>query len=81
MLAYLFLSKVATLTQSNLLSAIYRYVHLCLITDQEHWHGSICWHSSIRGNSSIRAGIAIFARLQRLNVITIAVIITHERSW
>ena len=57
MLAYLFLSKVATLTQSNLLSAIFPYVHFGLTTGQEH-------------GIAVIAGIAIFARLWRLNVIT-----------
>ena len=32
MLEYLFLSKVATLTQSNSLSAIFPHVHFCLTT-------------------------------------------------
>ena len=53
MLAYLFLSKVASPTQSNSLSAIFfPYVHLCLTTGQEH------------------CGIAVFACLRRLNIIT-----------
>ena len=51
MLAYLLLSKVAGLTQSNLLSPIFPYVHFCLTTCQEHWYGSICWHINIRSSS------------------------------
>ena len=68
MLAYLFLSKVATLTQSNSLSAIFPYVHFCLTTGQKYWHSSIRWqqqyslataifagNNSIRWHSSIRS--------------------------
>ena len=39
--------KVATLSQSNSLSAIFLYVHFCLTTGQKHWHSSIFWHSSV----------------------------------
>ena len=45
MLAYLLLSKVATLTQSYSLSAIFLYVHLCLTTCQEHWFSIHCHYS------------------------------------
>ena len=41
MLAFLFLSKVATLTQSNSLSAIFPYVHFCPTAGQKQWHSSI----------------------------------------
>ena len=69
MLAYLFLSKVATLTQA-ILSAIFPYVHFSLTTAQENiciavfadiavfavFAGvAVCWHSSIRWHSNIRS--------------------------
>ena len=51
MLASLFLSKVATLTQSNILSAIFPYVHFYLATGEEHSRDRaspfvvyICWY-------------------------------------
>ena len=54
MLAYLFLSKVVTLKQSNSLSVIFPYVHFCLTTGHKHWHSSICWHSIIRSLSTFK---------------------------
>ena len=65
MLAYLFLSKIATLIQSNSLSAIFPYVHFCFTTGQEYWHNSILWQCI-----AIFAGIAVFVRLRHLNIIT-----------
>ena len=40
---HIFLSKVATRTQSNSLSATFQYVHFCITTG--HWHSIIFWHS------------------------------------
>ena len=54
MLAYLFLIKVAALTQSNSLSALFPYVNFSLTTGMEHWHSSICWLSSIRSLSTFK---------------------------
>ena len=57
MLAYLFLSKVTTITQSNSLSTIFPFVHFCLTNSQKHWQSKISW-------------LAVFARLRRLYDIT-----------
>ena len=38
MIAYLFLSNVASLTPNNSLAAIFLYLHFCLTTGLEHWH-------------------------------------------
>ena len=60
MLAYLFLSKVATLTQSNSFPAIFPYV-------QYHLTAGIAAFAGI----SVFASIAVIARLRRLDVMTI----------
>ena len=76
MLAYLFLSNVATLTQSNSLSAIFPYVHFCLTTGQEHWHSSIAAVAVFAVKAvftllaafvgiAVFTGIAEFVRLRR----------------
>ena len=76
MLAYLFIRKVVTLTQSNLISAIFPYVHFCLSTGREQWYSSFCWHSCIRWHSiirwhsNIRWHRLVFTHHRRLNAIS-----------
>ena len=59
MLAYLLLSKVATLTQSNLVSVIFPCENFYLTTGRE-----------ILAGIAVFASIAIFARLRHLDVFT-----------
>ena len=47
MFAYLVLSIVATLIQSNTLSAIFLYVHICLNFGIAVFAGKYRWHTSI----------------------------------
>ena len=74
MCAYLFLSKVAILTQSYSLSAIFSYVDFCLklvkifgIAVSAGIADSLT--IAVIAGVAVIAGIAVFARLQRLNVI------------
>ena len=62
MLAYLFLNKVAALTQSNSLSAICAFLSQLV--------RNIFGIAVFAGNSSIHA-IVVFARPRRLNVIIV----------
>ena len=71
MLVYLFLSKVATFTQSNSLPL---YFHMCVSVSQPVKNIDIAVFTSI----SVFAGIAVFARLRHLNVITSINIVTFD---
>ena len=63
MLAYLFLSEVATQTQSNSLSAIFPCVHVCLTTGQEHWHRIFSGKAAFAGISVFTGIYTLFAHL------------------
>ena len=69
MLAYLFLSKVATLTQSNSLSTIFPYIHSVSL---QVWTVSTAIFAGIEAfaGNRIFADLVLFARQRRLNAIT-----------
>ena len=69
MLAYLFLSKVATLTQSNSLSTIFPYIHSVSLQVSTVSTAIFAGIEAFAGNR-IFADLVLFAHHQRLNAIT-----------